>query len=104
MMNGTSLYCYAWDLAGATGRANQSLIDSLGLDGITLATSYHAGKFIRPGSPTGKGVFPEDGTVYFRPHGTYGQLQPMVSQVTAAADVLATLTQAGRRRVHGWTV
>jgi hypothetical protein len=103
-MKGTSLYCYAWDLAGAAGRANQSMIDSLGLDGITLATSYHAGKFIRPGSPTGKVVFPEDGTVYFRPHRTYRQLQPMVSRVTMDEDVLATLTEAGRRHVIGWTV
>jgi hypothetical protein len=103
-MKGTSLYCYAWDLAGTDGRANQSTIDSLGLDGITLATSYHAGKFIRPGSPTGKVVFPEDGTVYFRPHRTYRQLQPVVSQVTIDEDVLATLTEAGQRHVVGWTV
>jgi hypothetical protein len=103
-MTATSLYCYAWDLAGAAGRANRSVIDDLGLDGITLATSYHAGKFIRPGSSTGKVVFPEDGTVYFRPQRTYGELQPMVSRVTADEDVLAGLIEAGRHRVFGWTV
>ena len=104
MIKGTSLYCYAWDLVGAAGRANRSVIDSLGLDGTTLATSYHAGKFIRPGSLTGKVIFPEDGTIYFRPRRKYGELQPMVSQVTLAEDVLASLTEAGRHRVYGWTV
>lgn len=103
-MKGTSLYCYAWDLVGNDGRANQSVIDSLGVDGITLATSYHAGKFIRPGASTSKVIFPEDGTVYFRPRKAYGPLQPLVSQVTASEDVLATLTAAGQRRVYGWTV
>ena len=102
-MKGTSLYCYAWDLVGDAGRANQSVIDSLGVDAVTMATSYHAGKFTRPGATTGKVVFPEDGTVYFRPRQTYGQLQPLVSKVTAAEDVLAAMTGAGRR-VHGWTV
>ena len=102
-MKETSLYCYAWDLVGDAGRAKLSVIDSLGLDAVTMATSYHAGKFIRPDATTGKVVFPEDGTVYFRPRKTYGQLQPLVSQVTAAEDVLATLTEAGRR-VYGWTV
>src|ERR1700750_3244680 len=98
-MTATSLCCCAWDLARGARRANRSVIDDLGLDGITLATSYHAGKFIRPGSSTGKVVFPEDGTVYFRPQRTYGELQPMVSRVTVDEDVLAGLIDAGRHRV-----
>src|SRR5262245_17960895 len=102
-MKEASLYCYAWDLVGDAGRANQSVIDSLGLDAVTMATSYHAGKFTRPAATSGKIVFPEDGTVYFKPRRTYGQLQPLVSRVTAAEDVLATMTGAGRR-VYGWTV
>ena len=40
---------------------------SLGLDTVTIAGSYHAGKFLRPHGKTGKVYFPEDGAVYFRP-------------------------------------
>jgi hypothetical protein len=103
-MNGTSLYCYAWDLAGDAGHSNRSLIGSLGVDAVTLATSYHAGKFLRPGASATKLIFPEDGTVYFRPRGEYGRLEPVVSSVTQAEDVLAALLAGGRHRVHGWTV
>ena len=38
----------------------------LGLDTVTLAGSYHAGKFLRPHGQSGKVYFPEDGTVYFK--------------------------------------
>lgn len=103
-MNGTSLYCYAWDLAGDGGQSNRSLIDSLGVDAVTLATSYHAGKFLRPAANATKLIFPEDGTVYFRPWREYGRIKPLVSSVTQAEDVLAGLLAGGRRRVHGWTV
>ena len=39
---------------------------ALGLNTVTLAGSYHAGKFLRPHGTAGKVYFPEDGTVYFR--------------------------------------
>ena len=48
----------------------------LGLNTITLAGGYHAGKFLRPRGTSGKVYFPEDGTVYFRPDPTrYGRDQ-----------------------------
>jgi hypothetical protein len=100
----SSLYCYAWDLAGDAGRENRPLIDSLGLDAITLATSYHAGKFLRPNATASKVIFPEDGTVYFRPRNEYGALRPLVAGITATEDVLESLIAGGRYRVYGWTV
>ncbi len=36
-----------------------------GVGGISLATVYHAGRFLQPRSPRRKVYFPEDGTVYF---------------------------------------
>ena len=56
---------YAWDLiddgvATVAGRARDA-----GLDTVTLAASYHAGKFLRPHGRSGKVYFPVDGTVYF---------------------------------------
>jgi hypothetical protein len=89
----TSLYCYAWDLTGEAGRANLARIVELGLGGISLATSYHAGKFLRPAASDAKVVFPEDGTVYFRPRAHYGRVKPLVSRVTEVQDVLAELTR-----------
>lgn len=100
----STLYCYAWDLAGAAGKANLDMIRGLGLDGISLATSYHAGKFLRPHNAGSKVVFPEDGTVYFRPRRSYGRVQPLVAQVTQQQDVLADLIADGRLSVQGWTV
>jgi hypothetical protein len=49
-------------------------------------------------------VFPEDGTVYFRPQGKYGRVQPLVAQVSRQQDVLADIIADGRFAVQGWTV
>lgn len=59
----TSLYAYAWDLAGAAGGRAVAEARAHAIGGITLATSYHAGRFIRPWAEDGKVVFPEDGTI-----------------------------------------
>ena len=66
-MSYRAIYTYAWDLAEAAS-AKFARRDSaaLGLDTVTLAGSYHAGKFLRPHGTDGKVYFPEDGTVYFR--------------------------------------
>ena len=100
----TSLYCYAWDLTGEAGRANLARIAELGIGGISLATSYHAGKFLRPAAADSKVVFPEDGTVYFRPRARYGRVAPLVSQVTERQDVLTELTRRRDLAIQGWTV
>jgi hypothetical protein len=100
----TSLYAYAWDLAGAAGDRAIAEARAHGIGGISLATAYHAGKFIRPWSEGGKVVFPEDGTVYFRPRAGYGRIKPQVAQITQQEDVLAKLTARGDLAVHGWTV
>ena len=97
----TSLYCYAWDLAGEPGRANLARIAELGLGGISLATSYHAGKFLRPAASDAKVVFPEDGTIYFRPRAQYGRVKPLVARVTEQQDVLAELTRRRDLEVRG---
>jgi hypothetical protein len=103
-MASTSLYAYAWDLMGAAGDCAIAEARAHGIGGITLATAYHAGKFIRPWAEEGKVVFPEDGTVHFRPRGIYGRIKPQVSQVTQQEDVLAKLTARGDLAVYGWTV
>lgn len=86
------LYAYAWDfidegLTTALGR-----IRPTGINTITLAASYHAGKFLRPHAPGRKVYFPEDGTVYFNPRPErYGAIKPIVNSLVADHDVLADL-------------
>ena len=66
-MSYRAIYTYAWDLAETGVRAAVDGVPGLGLDTVTIAGSYHAGKFLRPHGKAGKVYFPEDGTVYFKP-------------------------------------
>jgi hypothetical protein len=106
-----AIWAYPWDIldlgmdtvvADIRGRA--------GLDGINLATSYHAGRFFQPRSPRRKSYFPEDGTIYFQPDpGLWDgrTIVPKVADLVAEGDVLRDLI---RRRdktglsVTCWTV
>ncbi len=100
------MYCYAWDLIDegldrALGRMREC-----GINTVTLATSYHAGKFLRPHAPSGRVYFPQDGAVYFRPdEARYGAIEPLVSDLMAERDVLAEIATAAPDMARvGWTV
>ena len=43
-----ALYTYAWDLAEIGVARAVDEFAALGLDTVTVAGSYHAGKFLRP--------------------------------------------------------
>jgi hypothetical protein len=106
-----SMWTYPWDVldlgletvaAELTGRA--------GLNGISLATSYHAGRFLQPRSPRRKAYFPQDGTIYFRPSTERWEgltIRPLVADLMDQGDVLGELVR-GRDRtglgVQCWTV
>lgn len=98
-----SLYAYPWD---ATGDGFAGEVLALGLNGVTLAASYHAGKFLRPHARQGpRVIFPEDGVVYFAPDASrYGELQPQPHSDPAMLEVLPQLVADGRLQVHAWTV
>lgn len=100
-----SIYTYAWDLA-ETGVA--TAIDefrAIGLDTVTLAGSYHAGKFMRPWGKRGKVYFPEDGTVYFRADpARYGEIKPVANSMLAERDVLSELVGQDGMAVNAWLV
>ena len=107
-----SMWTYPWDVqdqglealaADLSGRA--------GLNTVSLATSYHAGRFLQPRSPVQKAYFPEDGTVYFRPDETLWQgktIQPLMARnVAKRGDMLSALTKARAETglaVSCWTV
>jgi hypothetical protein len=107
-----SMWTYPWDVQDlGFDTVERELRDRAGLNMASLATSYHAGRFLQPRSPRRKAYFPEDGTIYFKPTaGRWADLaiQPKVADVIdEGGDVLAELI---RRREHGglgvscWTV
>ena len=99
-----AIYAYAWDLAetGVSEALDRFL--ALGLDTVTVAGSYHAGKFLRPHGKA-KVYFPEDGTVYFTANPErYGAIKPVPNSMLAERDVLRELTNQGRLATNVWLV
>lgn len=100
-----AIYAYAWDLVDQPVTATIAEFKSYGLNTLTMATSYHAGKFIRPRSSNGKVRFLEDGTVYFNPTlSRYGTLQPQANSMLGDRDILAEFCNSNAIDVNGWTV
>ncbi|WP_035053539.1 hypothetical protein [Andreprevotia chitinilytica] len=103
-----SLYTYSWDIAGRDIKGVVNEILDLGLDGIKLATAYHAGKFIRPPRPGqvgGRVVFPEDGALYFEPTvSRYKALPAHPHSDPAQRRVAYDLAADGRLAMSAWTV
>jgi len=104
-MSYRAIYTYPWDLAETGVEAAISEFEGLGLDTVTMAGAYHAGKFLRPHGMDGKVYFPEDGTVYFRPDlSVYGAIKPRVSALAGERDVLREVTDHGRMATNAWLV
>jgi hypothetical protein len=100
-----SIYSYSWDLAENGVVSTVTEFKGIGIDTITLACSYHAGKFLRPKAKTWKIYFPEDGTVYFQTNpARYGGIKPVANSVYGTGDVLRELTQTPGLEVHAWLV
>lgn len=99
----TGWYCYPWNLPDPP-----TALDAMretGMGQLTLATSYHAGKFIQPRDPRQRVYFPEDGTVYFAARDEiYGRLKPVVAAITRERDVLKVACSTGPLPIRGWTV
>ena len=104
-MSYKAIYSYAWDLAEAGVAAATGEFRRLGLDTVTIAGSYHAGKFLRPHGTFGKVYFPDDGTVYFSADASrYGAIKPQANALLKDRDVLRELTQSGDMAVNVWLV
>ncbi|MER8623894.1 hypothetical protein [Mesorhizobium sp. M1143] len=111
-MQQLSMWTYPWDIQDlGLETVERDLVGRAGLNMISLATSYHAGRFLQPRSPRRKAYFPEDGTIYFKPTAArWGSLaiQPKVADViTEGGDVLGQLIRrrgAGGLGVSCWTV
>ena len=107
-----SMWTYPWDIQDlGLETVERDLMQRAGLNMISLATSYHAGRFLQARSPKRKAYFPEDGTIYFKPSAarwTHLAIQPKVADVIReGGDVLGQLIrrrEAGGPGVSCWTV
>lgn len=108
----SNMWIYPWDVIDVgLEDALDDLLQRAHLDGVSLATAYHAGHFLQPRSPRRHVYFPEDGTLYFNPDWRRYErlkLQPRVARlVEEQGDTLAALSRARERKgfkLNGWTV
>lgn len=102
-----SLWAYPWDLHDLGGGAALAELALLGVNTISLATSYHAGRFLQPGNPRRRIWYPQDGTVYFRPDPARWdghEIVPLMADIVPAeGDMLTTVTESGLA-LSCWTV
>ncbi len=104
-MSNLSMFSYSWDLAENGVAKSVEELKKIGINSITLASSYHAGKFLRPKSVTNKVYFPEDGTVYFKSDASrYGDIKPIPNSIYGGGEVLRELTETKGLSVSAWLV
>jgi hypothetical protein len=106
-----SIYCYAWDVKDEGVKSFLDTITQRGAaGGVSLATSYHMGRFLLPHNPKRKLYYVEDGMVYFHPERSRYegiQIKPHIASVAQEWDPLGTVCEQAKERdmkVVSWTV
>lgn len=100
-----AIYAYAWNLADEGVPEVIGTVEALGIDTITLAGSYHAGKFLHPHGRGGKVFFPEDGTVYFNADpARYGTIAPALNSLVPERDILREIAETSQIAANVWLV
>lgn len=104
-MSQKSMYSYAWDFGEKGVGQTLSEFKKMGINTVTLAASYHSGRFLRPKANKGKIYFPEDGTTYFKTNSDrYGKIKPVSNSIDGSGDVLTKLTDDSDIFVNAWLV
>jgi hypothetical protein len=88
------MFAYPWDLADEGVETVTGHLRATGINTVAVAASYHAGKFLRPHAPRSRVIFPDDGTVYFRPAlERYREtpLRPAMNRLVEEHDIFAAL-------------
>lgn len=103
-----SMWIYLWDLVDGGYENVLRELSENGLTSISVATAYHTGKFLAPHNPKRKVVFPEDGTVYFRPNpNMYGKIHPRMNSLVKAGHGLEQAKKAADKfgfKTRAWVV
>ena len=104
MFQWKSIYTHSWDFCEHGIDTSIKEFRDLGLNTVTIAGSYHAGKFLRPRSSSPV-IFPEDGTVYFRHDPScYGKIKPIPNSTLGSRDILSDLVRRSEIAVNVWLV
>ena len=105
-----SLYCYPWDALDEGVDAFARLVRGLGVNHISMASSYHGGKALLPHNRQNRVYFIEEGAVYFQPSPEFfgsTKIKPRVSRLAAERDVFREIVEACAKRgvaTTAWTV
>lgn len=106
-----SVWAYPWDLHDLGLDPVKADLNRIGVNTVSLATSYHAGRFLQPGNPKRRVYFPQDGTVYYRPDPARmagHEIVPLMADIVETeGDMLAALIRqrdGGGPGVSCWTV
>ncbi len=110
-MKGHSIWTYPWDIHDiGVDQVLRDLAKS-GADTVSLATSYHAGKFLQPGNPKRRVYFPQDGTVYYTvdpERWKNAEIKPLQAEIVSnEGDYLREMVDRrndGGPKVSCWTV
>ncbi|AVO39613.1 hypothetical protein C6Y53_02290 [Pukyongiella litopenaei] len=106
-----SVWAYPWDLHDIGLEAALDRLAAQGVNTISLASSYHAGRFLQPGNPRRRIWYPQDGTVYYEidpARWTDAEIAPLQAEIVSTeGDYLAQLIDRRARggpAVSCWTV
>ncbi|MFT4512866.1 MAG: organic hydroperoxide reductase OsmC/OhrA [Planctomycetota bacterium] len=104
-----ALYVHPFDVTALDGHGGLGRLRELGIAELSMATSYHDGRWLTPWHPERRVRFLEDGCVHFRPNRDYGLLQPQRSSEVpdlgpSPLERLCAAAPDAGLRVRAWTV
>ena len=110
-MTYTTMWAYPWDmLDDGVHDVTRRMREDIGLDAVSVATSYHSVEHLRPHTKGTRMFSTIEGGIYFQPDADLWQdvsLQPSVAPMAAAGNPLEDICAAADRaglRVESWTV
>ncbi|MBT5536075.1 hypothetical protein HOK31_23590, partial [Candidatus Poribacteria bacterium] len=100
-MTYTTMWAYPWDLLDdGVDDVVRRMRDDIGLDAVSIATSYHSVEHLRPHTKGARMFSTVDGGIYFQPDASLWRgvsLQPNVAPLAADRDPLAEICAAADR-------